>query len=85
MEFKQVKKAKSELHKKYKKLFEEEELTFNAFITKRDDEYVLYVLVEECTEEAKLFTKETIPKSFEYEDNTYRVIREFGTHTMIKQ
>jgi len=85
MDFKEVRKAKSKLYEKYKKLFKEEELTFDVFITKRDEKYALYVLVEECTDEAKSFTNETIPKSFEYKDNTYRVIREFGVYTMIKQ
>jgi len=85
MEFTEIRKAKLKLYEKYKKLFEEEELTFNVFITKRDDEYALYTLVEECTDEAKKFTNEMIPDTFNFDEYELRVIKEFGTYTMMKQ
>lgn len=85
MEFTEVRKAKLKLYNKYKPLFEEEELTLNVFITKRNDEFALYVLVEECTDEAKEFTNETIPDTFNFNECELKVIKAFGTYTMIEQ
>jgi len=84
MEFTEIRKAKSKLYEKYKKLFEEEELTFNVFITKRVGEYALYVLVEECSDEAKKFTNEMIPDIFSFGEYELKVVREFGTYTMME-